>query len=183
MIPFKLLWKGKWLSIISPTDIEYEILSEGYGVQILPYLINEQKFIIRKEFCPPYFIKDEKPKLYYTIMSGMIDKGENEDDACFRELVEEAGVLNPNIEWYEVCKSIPVCKSSSYRAQLFILGITDYDLIEPEGDGTEGEEKSISIKVSYEELTSIIEDKNNYDYLLYGVYYKIKDLLREGRLD
>jgi hypothetical protein len=182
MLDFTYLWKGKWLSVVSPVCAPYECVLENSGVQILPILLNEECIVIRKEYCPPYFIKDEKPRLYYTIMSGNIEPNESYTDALYRELSEESGIINPNIEWYEEGNNIPICKSTSYRARFILLGITDYDLITPEGDGTECEEKSISIKVTYDELEQIIENEDNYDYLLYGIYYKIKDLMREGKL-
>ena len=181
MLDFNYLWKGNWLSVISPKDknYEYEVIHEDNGVFILPYLINEECFIIRKEFCPPYFVKDKMIQLYYTLISGGIKKGESSDDAVFRELEEETGIFNPDVEWFEISNCLPIFKSSDYRSTLFILGIVEYDQIKPYGDGTKDEDLSKSVKVTFEELTNIIENEKNYDYLLYGIYYKLKDLLKE----
>ena len=182
MLKYKILFKGNYVSIISPLDAPYEALHEKSGVLIVPYLINEECFIIRKEYCPPYCIKEDKMRLYYTLISGGIEDNESVEDSLFRELEEETGVIYPNIEWIEQVSNIPVCKSTDYRTTIFIMGVTDYDYIIPKGDGTANEAKSKSIKVSIDEWRNIIDNKDNYDYLLYGMYYKILDLYKEGRL-
>ena len=87
----KELWKGKFMSIVSPIDAPYEAVNEKDCIIVIPIMRvgNGTRVIIRKEYCPPYFAREEKPRLYYTVISGQIDAGEKDDQAMLRELEEE----------------------------------------------------------------------------------------------
>jgi len=180
MIPFKQLWKGKFLSIISPIQYPYEILNEGSEVIVLPYLINENKIIVRSELCPPYFCKDNEVKKYFTLLSGMVEENESIEDGLMREIQEESGIYDFDLEWYIKEKELPIWKNSNIRCNLYILGLTSYDIGKPTGDGTIYEEKSESILMTLEEMKNIIDYETNYDLIFLMSYYRLQSILSEN---
>jgi len=176
----KTLYKGEWVSLVSPIDEPYEVLDEPDVVFVLPVRrvplmlgdvkTRQHKIGIRKEVCPPYNLKDETgEKSYYTIISGKIDGKESAKDAAIRELKEESGVEYEKGTIYEVFNNLPVCKSTDMRATLILIDIDESEKEEAEGDGTEYEEKSKTIWVTWNELGDILK-KPNKDFLLLAVY-------------
>lgn len=175
MQKFNTLWKGKWVSIISPIDAPYECLHEEHDfVLVLPYLeprneSEKRQFIVRKEFYPSYQMKDMH-KIHYTVISGAIEKNEIPFEALIREIKEESGIIVKDFEIIEEKEYMPLCKSTDFRGYFYILKIKNWSKIVPEGDGTEYEAKSESILVTFDELTSIISTCDNIDFLLYSFY-------------
>jgi 8-oxo-dGTP pyrophosphatase MutT (NUDIX family) len=180
MLNFETLWKGKWVSVISPENAPYECLHEKDIVIVFPIITEIQEFGnfkapiskigIRKEFCPPYMVKDNSgEQLYYTVITGKLDKeGESKKDAALRELEEEAGVKFTDGDISKVFEDMPVCKSTDMRATLFVVEVDKYEKHKPEGDGTENEKKSETIWVTWNELSDILK-KPNIDFLLLAV--------------
>jgi len=164
------LWKGKWVSVVSPKDHPYEALHEPDVVLVLP-IIEEKKVIIREEFCPPYGMKDEhQNNVFYTLISGKIEEGESVIDTALRETYEESGIelLEP-CETHVVFENLPICKSTSMRGTLVILFIknSQYALHRfPPGDGTKYEKISRSFSVTIRELLDEIVDSGREDFLL-----------------
>lgn len=160
----KILWKGKWVSIVSPVDYDYESLHEMNGVLIIPIIYDKKIPLIgiRKEFCPPYFIKGNKPEngLFYTAISGGVEEGEDPYEAAFRELKEEAGIIPTSYKITEVYKEINFVKNTDALSSCYLMKIFTYDIEKPEGDGTENEEKSKTMWVSHKKLKALLKEKN-----------------------
>lgn len=174
MIQIETLWKGKYASVISPKkkELNYECLHEPNIIGTLPILeYNNKKYvIIRKEFCPPYMIKDvdgETEPLYYTIITGKIEKDEPILNAFEREMEEETGVKIKDYDIIHQLDEIPVCKSTDMRMSLFIIEIKSYDLNKATGDGTLNEELSKSVLFPIEDIDKLYE-KRRIDFLLYS---------------
>ena len=127
MIKFNKLWDGEFMHIVSPEKYPYEIAYEKDCVMVLPIISTGGKnyVVIRKEFCPPYFIKDEKEGLYYTIISGGVHSDESSDAAMLRELEEESGLKVSQYETLFKKENIPLCKSTSIRTTFYIIKINE----------------------------------------------------------
>jgi len=176
---FDLLWKGDFLSVVSPHKHPYEAILEKNGVVILPIIHN--KIGIRKELCPPYLLKDKTgEELYYTLITGQIDDGDDVDpiNTVLRELKEEAGVdaHTFNILWKKL--DIPLCKSTSLHTNIFILDVEHYTFDTPKGDGGVYEKASKTVWVTPSTLENIINQNQNVDYLLVSMFYVLKDITR-----
>lgn len=174
MVKFKTLYKGEYLDLISPIDTPYECLHEKDNVIILPIIKN--KVGIRYEYCPPYFIKEEKERNYYTVISGGKDES-NSKDTAIRELYEEAGIIVKKARLYRLYEGIAFVKSTDMRSNLLLIIIEDYEKEKPSGDGTENEEKSKTLWVTLEELKEILK-KDNIDSLLWFCSHIIEKVLK-----
>ena len=169
MDKFDILWKGEYVSVVSPKEHPYESLHEINGIMVIPIAGN--KIGIRKELCPPYLIKDETGKqFYYTVVSGGVEEGETPEEATVRELEEEAGITFESPKVIEVFREMPVCKSTDMRMTFFIYEDDKYEVKEPEGDGTEYEDIAETIWITLEQFKKVIE-QDNIDFLLYSAYY------------
>lgn len=171
MLDITTLWKGNWVSVVTPTDenFDYEVIHEPDVVFVLPIIMKKGEVVIREEVCPPYMVKDENNfPFWYTVISGKIEEGESTQEAMLRELKEEAGiVIDPEEDLAFVWEhlDVPVCKSTDMRASLYILGIEDYYQVTPAGDGTLYESQSRSVhKLMDENLYNEIENQG--DFLL-----------------
>jgi 8-oxo-dGTP pyrophosphatase MutT (NUDIX family) len=187
MLEFRELWKGEYLSIVSPIKYQYEAVHENDVITVLPVVVVKSKFVkglinyylvIRKEVCPPYLIKDQGiDEYFYTPITGKMDKeGESSEETMKRELIEEAGIELVDYEMILHKKKMPVCKTSDMRMDLFILLVNSFNPVEPVGDGTAMEKISTSIFVKLGDMPNIIE-KPNVDFLLYGSYKILMDVI------
>jgi len=177
---FDLLWKGDYLSVISPSKHPYETILEKNGMAVMPIINN--KIGIRKELIPPYLIKDTTgEELYYTLITGQIDEGENNTNpinTVIRELKEEAGldIHSYNVLWKTL--DIPLCKSTTLHTSVYILDIDNYTYDMPKGDGGVYEKASKTVWVTPSTLENIINQNKNIDYLLVSMFYVLKDVTR-----
>ena len=172
----KTLYKGKFVSVVSPIGIPYESLHEEDNVIILPIINN--KVGIRYEFVPPYMIKDRVGvRNYYTVISGCKDEGETCRETAIRELREEGGVKIKKAKLYKLYENIAFVKNTDMRSSLVLLLIQDYGKVEAEGDGTKSEEKSKTIWVTKEELNQIFK-KDNIDSLLWFCSFIVEKILK-----
>lgn len=166
----KILYKSEWADFVSDEN-GYEYLDENDTVLIIP--IKENKIGIRLEFCPSYSTKER----YYTLISGTIDSGSSKSTAL-RELKEEAGIIPNKYTIHRIYDSIGYIKNTNCRNSLYIMHITEYEKITPEGDGSEEEEISKTIWVSPDELSKIV-NKPNVDILLMLGFFIIKSLYKK----
>jgi len=173
---FKTLYKGDYVSLISPVDTPYECLHEKDNVIILPII--ENKVGIRFEYCPPYFIKDQI-RNYYTVISGGKDE-DNIKDTALRELQEEAGIIIKKAKLYRLYENIGFVKNTDMRSSLVLLLISEYEKETPEGDGTKNEEKSKTLWVTIEELKEILK-KDNIDSLLWFCSHVIEKVFSSNK--
>ena len=187
MLDFKKLWKGEHLEVVSPEEYSYEAVHEDNVIMVLPVLAVKSKFIkgmtnyylaIRKEICPPYLIKDKGVgPYYYTTITGKMDKeGETPEQTMRREMIEEAGIelIDYTVMLYK--KDMPVCKTTDMRANIFVILVDEFNTVEATGDGTVTEEMSKTIFVELGKVNEMIE-KPNVDFLLYGVYQILMNVI------
>lgn len=167
------LWEGEYISIVSPENLPYEAVHGADCIIVLPYLKDTNQFVIRSETCPPYMIKDGIVRKWYTTVTGAIDNGEKPEEAMLRELREETGLYNIEYTIDKVFNNIPIFKCLTMRAWIYFITIESFDLEQPEGDGTEMEEKSKPVFARIDELDTIMQQEN-VDMLLQFVYRESK---------
>lgn len=176
MSNYDVLWKGKWVEVISPKgeNMEYEALHDKRPIALgIPYLADIKKYIIRKEHCPPYTYHEQISRRYFTLLSGGIEEGEEPLEAYLREIEEESGIRPIEYEIVEEQLDTPLMKVATTRSNFYILKINSYERVDAIGDGTLTEELSESIEVDFQELYDILHTKDNIDFLLYGAYHVI----------
>ena len=181
---FETLWKGKWVSVVSPKKNPYECLHENNMVFVVPIL--NEKIGIRYELCPSYQIKaegDENEK-FYTVISGCIEEGESPKEAALRELKEEAGIEYEDGKVYIIFENVPYVKNTDARVTLIFIQLTKYKEGIAEGDGTEYEKRSEVVWVSVQELTEIIQKhEQGTDFLLYTIFNMVMSWLVAQKMD
>ncbi len=80
------LHNGDWSNFI-----EREIFERGDAVAVLPYDPNSNEFILIEQFRVGAVRGSEQPWLL-EVVAGMIEKGEEPEDVCRRETLEESGL-------------------------------------------------------------------------------------------
>jgi len=173
---FKTLWQGKFISVISPENIPYEAVHEGDGVIILPIWEKQGRLLIgiRSEYCPPYMVKTGVEENWLTVMSGMREEGESEEQAALRELKEESGVepINPDVRVN--LSLIPVFKSSTYRASVVTVAFGEATESPASGDGSKSEAKSKTLWIPREELEDRLRGEQK-DLLVIFLWLLVRD--------
>jgi len=151
----KVLYKDDYIKLV---DYEgWSVLEEPDNVICIPYLVEYNQFIIRKEYVPSYKL-DNGVEFHITVLSGGIEDKESPEQALRRELEEEAGlVIRDNFD-FEFERPIYIFKgtSSKYHICIIALSESDYHEVIPTGDGSQAESVSKSVKVSVKHLNSII---------------------------
>lgn len=80
------LFEGGWSD-----PVHREVFERGHAVAILLYDPNLQEFVLLEQFRIGAMETSESPWLI-EIVAGIIDEGEEIEDVCHREALEEAGV-------------------------------------------------------------------------------------------
>jgi len=175
---FDILYQGDFINIVSPKDHPYEAVLERDLVLILPII--KGKIGLRLELCPPYLIRDAtKEERYYTIISGGIEEEEDPKKAMTRELREESGVIVKKGRFVRLFEKIAYTKVTASRVTLFVVFVEEYEEEKIEGDGTEYEEKSKTIWLSFEEFEKLFSEKKNIDFLLVSAFFILKGLFNK----
>ena len=148
-------FKDEYLSVVSTEG--WTIVDEPDRVVCIPYLIEEDMFIIRQEYIPT-FKYVEGQENHVTALSGTIEKGETPRTTLLRELEEEAGiVLRPDFK-VEFGRPLFTSKTSTGKVHPVIMSLTerDYHEVMAKGDGSDAEKKSKTVKVSLKYVNSLI---------------------------
>ena len=116
----KILYKDDNIKVIRYQ--KWSIISKNDAVFCIPYLIEQNKFVIRQEYVPSYELADGQ-QLHISLVGGGIEKGETPEEALLRELQEEAGlVLRDNFR-IEFDKPLFLGKYSSVKCHICIFNL------------------------------------------------------------
>ena len=171
-----ILWKGKYIKVISPRQAPYEAVECGDSVIV--FLVDEAKKLafIRREHCPPYEYKTGT-KHWYTVISGGKESSESALEAAIREVREEIGIdLNNEAFTFSQMYSGKFMKTVVDNVTVFLIKVSNPVIKKPEGDGTVYEQESSAVAVPYDE----IELLKPCDFLLKAVWAMVKPVL-QGR--
>jgi len=118
------LYDGEYVKVKKWKGFE---ITEGRPCVIsIPYFIDQNSFLIRKEFIPAFNATGD-PEYHISTIGGGIEGDETPEEALLRELQEEAGiVLRENFK-IELEGPIYVSKYSSQKIWFSILTLTKND--------------------------------------------------------
>ena len=168
----KELFSNDYISVIDYED--WSIIKEPDLVVCIIYLIEENQFIIRNEYIPPFKYRDGQ-EYHITVLSGCIKEGESPQRALLREIEEEAGiVISPEFN-IEFMKPLFISKGHTAKYHPAIISLTerDYHEVVAKGDGSKAEKKSQSVKVDLMYLNSL----NPSDLITEFMLEKFKDFV------
>jgi 8-oxo-dGTP pyrophosphatase MutT (NUDIX family) len=151
----EVLFKGEGFNVVQFE--EWPIIDRKDFVICIPYLMEQNRFVIREEYIPSYKYK-EGQQMHLACVGGRIEKGETPEQALLRELQEEAGIVLRDGYKLEFDKPLFVGKESTQKFYPCILPLmeNDYDEITIHGDGSLLEKMSNTAKVEKRYVNSML---------------------------
>jgi 8-oxo-dGTP pyrophosphatase MutT (NUDIX family) len=150
--PKKTLFKDPHLTVVNYENIS--IITDRDVVVCIPYLIQQNKIIVRQEYVPAYKYADGQD-LHICLVGGGIEKGETPEEALLRELQEEAGiVVRPNFK-IEMEKPLFMFKGSSCKYFMSILTLTENDYHEIAVDKSKEHRLDTAAKIDVKYVNSL----------------------------
>jgi hypothetical protein len=135
---------------------EWPIIKSNDCVICIPYFIEQNRFIIRREYVPSFKYADGNQQ-HVVCVGGGVEEGENIEEAMSRELQEEAGIVLR--DGYKIDLEGPLFYSKGFvnRFHFAIIPLSegDYSEIAIMGDGSLLEKMSETIKVDIKYINSI----------------------------
>lgn len=167
-----ILYSNDQYKIINYED--WSIMTGKDGVVCIPYLIELNQFIIRKEYIPSFKYVDGND-FHLALVGGGIEIGEDPETAMLRELQEEAGIVLRDNYKIELDKPLYMGKHCAIKIHTCILPLTenDYHEVVIKGDGSKVEKMSQTAKIDIKYLSSL----NASDVLTEYMLMKFKDYL------
>src|SRR5574343_272598 len=159
------LFKNDYGRIIDFED--WTIYDDRDIVVCIPYLIEENKFILRHEYVPTYKYADGQ-EYHIVLVGGGIENGESTEKALLRELEEEAGIVLRDDYKIEMLKPLFISKghANKYYPCILTLNERDYHEVVAKGDGSKIEQMSQPVKVDIKFLNKINASDLITEYML-----------------
>ena len=159
------LFKNDYGKIISFED--WTIFEDRDIVICIPYLIEENKIVLRHEYVPTYKYVDGQ-EYHISLVGGGIENGESPEKALLRELEEEAVIVLREDYQIEFSKPLFISKghANKYYPCILTLNERDYHEVIAKGDGSKHEKMSQAVKVDVKFINKINSSDLMTEYLL-----------------
>lgn len=164
------LYKGNIMNIIKFDN--WEMIEESDMVLILPYIIEKEVILLRKEYIPTYKYRELKNNknidYFLTPICGTLEKGENPEKTVKRELYEEAGIILSDVKDINIENSFHLSKGNTAKFFPAFLNIREgeYKEVIAPGDGSKEEKISKTIQIPLKDIDNIIYKDIATAYLL-----------------
>jgi len=166
----KILYQNKWVSLVERYNPEsgdtYTVFKEADKVIILPYFIANNELYIVYLLEPISTWSGKLPEI--TCISGTIEKKEDFFNTAIRELEEETGIIQKNESMWEYVGGFYHSKSATSKRHLYVVDITDSDLVKKSTDGSWFEKNTQNV---VSRISKSLKSKNNDLYFAYLLNY------------
>jgi len=152
----KELYTGKHRKIV---DIDGWEVTHGVADASIAivYLEDTMEVVMRREYIPPYNFRDGS-KQHLVCVAGGIEEGESPEEAMFRELFEETGIVTKtSYDRFTKLRTLYSNKASTIQCHIYFVPLRNYefDEVEATGDGSKYEAQSDSVKIHISHLNTI----------------------------
>jgi 8-oxo-dGTP pyrophosphatase MutT (NUDIX family) len=151
----EVVYEGDYKKIIKIDG--WEVNKTTDSVICVPYFEDTMEFVMRREVIPPYKFVDGEEK-HLVCVAGLIDENETAEEAVYRELYEETGiVVKTNYSRLKKWRMLFSNKGSIMRIHIYYIPLmhNEYDEHVAPTDGSTFEKLADNVKIHISHLKNL----------------------------